>query len=89
MGLCPPGRGQLTSSPKVGEGPQLIVLSSAATMMLLFLQTGAAVSPVSSSPAPHPITQQPQALSWAPRRARTYQHKPSWHQHSTGPGGAS
>lgn len=28
----------LTSSPKVGEGPQLIVLSSAATIILLFLQ---------------------------------------------------
>lgn len=30
----------LTSSPKVGDGPQLMVLSSAATMILLFLQTG-------------------------------------------------
>ena len=27
----------LTSSPNVGEGPQLIVLSSAAIIMLLFL----------------------------------------------------
>jgi len=27
----------ITSSPNVGEGPQLIVLSSAAMMMLLFL----------------------------------------------------
>lgn len=33
------GEGWLTSSPKVGDGPQLMVLSSAATMMLLFLQT--------------------------------------------------
>lgn len=30
----------LTNSPKVGDGPQLMVLSSAATMMLLFLQMG-------------------------------------------------
>ena len=30
----------LTSSPKVGDGPQLMVLSSAATMMLLFLRKG-------------------------------------------------
>lgn len=54
-GLCPPGRDQLTSSPKVGEGPQLIVLSSAATMMLLFLQMGSSCQPgvQQSSPAPH------------------------------------
>lgn len=36
----PRPQGGLTSSPKVGDGPQLMVLSSAATMMLLFLQTG-------------------------------------------------
>lgn len=53
-GLCTLGRGRLTSSPKVGEGPQLIVLSSAATMMLLFLRKAAAVTPAPRGAAPRP-----------------------------------
>lgn len=43
----------LTSSPKVGEGPQLMVLSSAATMMLLFLKQVGAVTSAASSPGHH------------------------------------
>lgn len=54
----PPPPPPLTSSPKVGDGPQLIVLSSAATMMLLFLQTGRGSHRRVQQPEPH--TQEPQ-----------------------------
>lgn len=56
----------LTSSPKVGDGPQLMVLSSAATMMLLFLQVKCkAVTP---SPSNAPTSQekhQEKDLGWS------------------------